>query len=177
MSVHLRGRDGGTATLEVRGEGASCVVDDGQRQVAVQVLEHADGRIVFSLDGTLHRAHARVTPREVRVVLAGREFVFQRVVPGAASGGAHAVEAHEPVLRAPVPGRVLKVAVAAGDPVAAGDLLIVIEAMKMETPIVAPADGTVEEVHVAAGDSVDQDQPVVTCAYGGSPVTRPEGSS
>jgi len=97
-------------------------------------------------------------------VLEGRESVFVRQEPTAAAG-AHGVELHEPVLRAPVPGRVLQVKVAAGAQVQAGDVLVVIEAMKMETPVVAPADGTVGEVHVAEGELVDQDQTLVTCVY------------
>jgi acetyl-CoA carboxylase biotin carboxylase subunit len=56
---------------------------------------------------------------------------------------------------APMPGRVLEVLVAAGDPVRRGDLLVVLEAMKMEHQIVAPADGTVTEVRVAVGQQVD----------------------
>ena len=46
----------------------------------------------------------------------------------------------------------------AGDEVAAGQPLVVVEAMKMEHQIVAPLDGTVAEVHVAPGDQVDTGQ-------------------
>ena len=58
-------------------------------------------------------------------------------------------------LVAPLPGTVVKVAVAAGDRVHAGDTLIAIEAMKMEHEVRAPADGTVTEVHVGAGEQVE----------------------
>ena len=58
-------------------------------------------------------------------------------------------------LVAPLPGTVVKVAVAAGDPVTAGDKLVAIEAMKMEHEVRAPADGTVTEVHVAEGEQVE----------------------
>ena len=58
-------------------------------------------------------------------------------------------------LVAPLPGTVVKVAVAAGDPVAAGDTLVTIEAMKMEHEVRAAAAGTVAEVHVAAGQQVE----------------------
>lgn len=168
MSVHLRGRDGEMVSVEVRGDRAACTVDvDGVRR-EVELLEHDGARLVFVLDGHVFRAHARVGERDVRVVLDGREVVFQRVAPGAANAGSHGSEVHEPVLRAPVPGRILKLNVAAGAAVQAGDVLAVIEAMKMETPIAAPADGTVVAVHVEAGASVDQDQAVVTCEYASS---------
>ncbi|MBV8396822.1 MAG: methylcrotonoyl-CoA carboxylase, partial [Actinobacteria bacterium] len=55
---------------------------------------------------------------------------------------------------APMPGTVLRVLVQAGDEVAARQPLVVIEAMKMETPLVAPYAATVREVHVQEGDRV-----------------------
>lgn len=67
-------------------------------------------------------------------------------------------------LTAPMPGAVLTTEVAAGDTVAKGDLLVILEAMKMEHRIVAPRDGTVEQVHVGVGDQVDNAQLLVTLA-------------
>jgi acetyl/propionyl-CoA carboxylase alpha subunit len=57
---------------------------------------------------------------------------------------------------APMPGTVIKVGVAPGDEVRARDALVVLEAMKMETPLVSPYDGTVKAVHVREGDRVDR---------------------
>ncbi len=56
---------------------------------------------------------------------------------------------------APMPGVVASVAVSAGRPVVAGDLLMTIEAMKMETALHAERDGTVAALHVAAGQAVE----------------------
>ncbi len=165
MSIHLRGKDGVDASLELRGQGRTWTVVEGAVCREIEVLEHDGSRLVFAVDGVVHRAHVRVGPRDVRVVLDGRESVFIRQARTGAAGSAAAADAHEPVLRAPVPGRVLKVNVEAGAAVRAGDVLLVIEAMKMETPIVAPADGKVVELHVEAGALIDQDQPVVTCSY------------
>lgn len=58
-------------------------------------------------------------------------------------------------VNAPMPGTILKVNVAAGDAVKAGDVLMILEAMKMENEIMAPADGKVSSVTVAQGQSVD----------------------
>ncbi|MFN0182480.1 MAG: acetyl/propionyl/methylcrotonyl-CoA carboxylase subunit alpha [Aquabacterium sp.] len=57
-------------------------------------------------------------------------------------------------LVAPMPGKVLSVAVADGDTVTAGQLLLVLEAMKMEHRITAPADGIVKAMKIAVGDQV-----------------------
>jgi acetyl/propionyl-CoA carboxylase alpha subunit len=64
-----------------------------------------------------------------------------------------AAEASGSVL-APMPGTVIKVTAREGEQVAARDPLVVLEAMKMETPLLAPYDGTVRAVHVAEGDRV-----------------------
>lgn len=58
-------------------------------------------------------------------------------------------------VNAPMPGKILKTAVAAGQAVKKGDVLIILEAMKMENEIVAPQDGTVASINVAVGDSVE----------------------
>lgn len=56
---------------------------------------------------------------------------------------------------APMPGKILGVKVSPGQAVKRGDVLILLEAMKMENEIVAPSDGTVASVNVAIGDSVE----------------------
>ena len=54
-----------------------------------------------------------------------------------------------------MPGKILNIKVSAGQAVKFGDGVVIMEAMKMETEIVAPADGTVSKILVKAGDSVD----------------------
>ena len=55
---------------------------------------------------------------------------------------------------APMPGKVLSINVKAGDAVKSGDVLLILEAMKMQNEIMAPADGTVSDVRVSAGQTV-----------------------
>jgi acetyl/propionyl-CoA carboxylase alpha subunit len=66
----------------------------------------------------------------------------------------HAAADGPGTLTAPMPGTVIAVHAREGERVAARDPLVVLEAMKMETPLVAPYDGTVAKVHVAEGDRV-----------------------
>ncbi len=70
---------------------------------------------------------------------------------------------HDPLkeCRSPLLGLVARVNVAPGQAVRAGDLIVVLEAMKMETPIYAPADCTIKSVEVDAGRSVRPDDLLV----------------
>ncbi|MGB3051412.1 MAG: biotin/lipoyl-containing protein, partial [Polyangiales bacterium] len=65
---------------------------------------------------------------------------------------------------APMPGKVVELRVAEGDPVKAGQVLLIMEAMKMEHTVTAPQDGTVAEVTVVAGDQVDADALLIVVA-------------
>jgi 3-methylcrotonyl-CoA carboxylase alpha subunit len=64
-------------------------------------------------------------------------------------------------LEAPMPGRVAEVRVTAGQRVAKGEELLVVEAMKMENALRAPRDGVVRAVHVSVGDAVAPGRPLV----------------
>lgn len=61
----------------------------------------------------------------------------------------------EGAIAAPMPGTIINVNKNKGDKVAKGDLLLVLEAMKMENEIMAPCDGTVANIHVTSGASVN----------------------
>ncbi|MFA7265685.1 MAG: biotin/lipoyl-binding carrier protein [Candidatus Nanopelagicales bacterium] len=60
-------------------------------------------------------------------------------------------------VRAEMTANVWKVLVKAGDTVADGDTLVILESMKMEIPVIAEEDGTITEVKVAEGDTINED--------------------
>lgn len=65
---------------------------------------------------------------------------------------------------APMPGNILDIKVSNGAAVKAGQVLCVLEAMKMENDIVAPQDGTVASINVNKGDTVEAGQTIITLA-------------
>jgi 3-methylcrotonyl-CoA carboxylase alpha subunit len=72
---------------------------------------------------------------------------------GAGSGGSS--------IRAPMPGKVVKLLVESGTQVAIGEPVMVLEAMKMEHVLEAPCDGTIDEIFAAVGDFVDDSSDLV----------------
>ena len=78
--------------------------------------------------------------------------------PAAAPAAPAAAAVSGTQVDSPMPGTILKVNAAEGQAVKAGDVLFILEAMKMENEIVAPCDGTVKQILASKGSTVDTDQ-------------------
>ena len=83
--------------------------------------------------------------------------------PAAAAPAAAPAGSGTPI-NAPLPGTILSVNVSNGQPVKKGEVLLIIEAMKMENEIMAPSDGTVTSVAVSKGQAVESGMPLVYLA-------------
>jgi biotin carboxyl carrier protein len=81
--------------------------------------------------------------------------------PAASPAAAGPAVAGANTVKAPMPGTVIAFKVANGQAVKRGDVLLLLEAMKMENEIVAPADGTVASLRVASGAAVNTGDPLV----------------
>ncbi len=66
------------------------------------------------------------------------------------------------VVSAPMPGKILGVKASAGQAVKKGEVIMILEAMKMENDIVAPSDGTIASINVAVGDAVESGATLAT---------------
>ncbi|MGE5177113.1 MAG: biotin/lipoyl-containing protein [Hyphomicrobiales bacterium] len=165
MSRPLPLRHGGApvdAAVTLRGAHVS-LERAGRRLDAVVARDGA--AIEVRADGRAIRCVAARGPRNVWVAIEGRTYVFEieHREDGAKGAGDGADE-----IRAPMTGRVVAVAARAGAPAREGDLLLTIEAMKMEFKLTAPEDGTVLEVLCAEGDRVELGQLLARLAPDGA---------
>ena len=65
-------------------------------------------------------------------------------------------------ITAPVPGKIVRLDIEAGSAIEEGTEILVIETMKMETPVYAPCDGTIKTLKVKAGDELDEGDLIAT---------------
>ena len=103
---------------------------------------------------------------ELQVLLRGHLYdvkvVDERAARLAKSAGRAAAATGDFNLKAPMPGVVIAIPVSEGQPVKKGDLLVILESMKMQNELKSPRDGKVTRVKTKAGDSVEQNQVLVT---------------
>ncbi len=107
------------------------------------------------LDGTEHRGAVLQDGDQLHISLNGTDWGLTVFDPLQAAGR-DKEEGHGGRLTAPMPGKIIALNVDAGTTVKRGDVLLVMEAMKMEHSILAPADGTVTELFFAVGDQVPE---------------------
>ncbi len=150
-----------TARLTLRG-GTAVLERDGRRLDAAIAR---DGPWIEMRTGNLvARAAAVRDGAGIWVSLEGRVYVFLMEHRLASD---HARDEASGDVRAPMTGRVAAVEAAAGAAVREGDLLLTIEAMKMEFKVAAPGDGVLLEVSCAAGDRVELGQLLARIAPAG----------
>jgi 3-methylcrotonyl-CoA carboxylase alpha subunit len=129
----------------------------------VLALSEPDG---VRVDGVVRRLRVVRYGGALVVIQGGRQHVLHPVDPLAppvtASAGGGKVTA-------PIPGRVARILVAAGDAVVRGAPLLVIEAMKMELTLTAPRDGTIDAVHPRVDEMVQDGTELVTFVVEATP--------
>ena len=132
----------------------------GDTALRVEITHAGDAWRIAGTDGTLAATVVR-TRDDVWIAIAGEIYRCRTGVAGDDTRD----EVRTPHVLAPMPGKVLDVLVRVGQQVAAGDPLVILEAMKMETVASADAAATVTRVHVQTGSTVEPGQPLVDLAF------------
>ena len=127
-------------------------------------FESVSGQPVYSLivDGKSHEAYIQQGDEAWQVLMRGQLYPVkvederEKRLRAAAGGGV--AESGEFTLKAPMPGLVVAVPVNEGQDVKKGQVILILESMKMQNELKAPRDGTIQRVKVKAGESVEQKQ-------------------
>lgn len=144
-------------SLEVDGEEFELYLIREGDTVKVEVGgETFDAKISESGVVTIAGKPHHIVVNERAVALDGRDVPF-RVLDFQSAGapGAHGGARKAAKIKPPMPGKIVSVAVKEGDEVKGGQLLLVLEAMKMQNEIVAPGPGVVKKIHAAPGQNVE----------------------
>ncbi|MBE7636821.1 ATP-grasp domain-containing protein [Sneathiella sp. P13V-1] len=143
----------GDIDVMVSSEDGKYIIDVAGSEILSSATLLEDGSLRADLDGHIVQASVVRDDNRYIVIFDGKQVEINRVVNDfdgtGDDGGAGAITS-------PMPGKIIQMAVAAGDTVAKGDTLAVMEAMKMEHSLTAAADGTVAEVYYEVGDQVDE---------------------
>lgn len=137
----------------------------GGRAVALDVVALSQRELSVRVGSRVLDLTVEGEPPQLGVVASGvRTYVAveserNRVAARAAGGGA-AAKARD--VKAPMPGRIIKVFVAEGDAVEAGQPVVIVEAMKMENEVKAKGPGVVAKVHAQVGATVEANATLVT---------------
>ena len=131
-------------------------------------FEAVSGQPVFSLivDGRSHEAYVQQGDENWQVLLRGRLYPVtvederEKRLRAAAGGGV--AETGEFHLKAPMPGLVVAIPVTEGQDVKKGQVLLILESMKMQNELKSPRDGKVSRIKVKAGESVEQKQALLS---------------
>jgi biotin carboxyl carrier protein len=147
--------DGHAVRTEVRGrDGVYTVLLDG-RALEVDVREAGPNLLSLIVDRRSHEVGLERREGSYRVAVRGRVFEVALVEAARGAAAPRKSEGGPARVQAPMPGKLVRVLVSAGEEVGAGQGLVVMEAMKMENEIRAPRAGRVKEAPVREGQAVE----------------------
>ncbi len=121
-------------------------------KVAIGDIE--DNIAHVEVNGTSYKVEMEKAPKEV-VKPVVRPVAKPTAAPAAPVARPATASTGKSGVKSPLPGVILDIKVNVGDSVKKGQLVVILEAMKMEIPVVAPEDGTVASINVSVGDAVE----------------------
>ena len=139
------------------------VFSDGEKSYLADIQQISPHQISILIDDVSYRVYIAKDKENRYFLIDGQQFVVKE--PTEELEGFHKEEERTAegtlLVKAPMPGKVIKICVSEKDEVRKNQTLAIVEAMKMENEIKAPKDGTIKDIHVSAGDLVDSEMPLI----------------
>ena len=159
MSRHEYLIDGNSIETTVEKKGDAFSVTVGEETFDIQPV--APGLFAVMIDGRKRIIGAASHNGTTFVDIDSMLLELREPSEDGFGGGAGDSDAAKDKIFAPMPGKVVKLLVAVGDTVEAKQQTVIVEAMKMENPVLAQAKGTVKAINFAEGDQVDTETPII----------------
>jgi biotin carboxyl carrier protein len=151
--------NGQTLTLELEEKDGRVVAIINGRSYEAQVLRPETGVYQFFVGNKVYEARVSNAETEVlKINLRGKLFAAKLIDRKHRRAGAEHDDDSQKQLVAPMPGKVVRLLLQVGDEVAAGQGVVVVEAMKMQNEIKSPKTGQVAEIRVTEGETVSANQ-------------------
>jgi biotin carboxyl carrier protein len=156
--------EGGRVALEVKREGGRVVAEVGGRRYELEARTVGEGQYLLTRGGRVYECRVAAEPGaepggrgSLRVSVGAREYGVLLSDPKRlrGAGAAAGEQGGRAQVKAPMPGKVVRVLVEAGQAVEAGQPVVVVEAMKMQNELKSPKSGTVAELRAEAGATVN----------------------
>lgn len=155
--------DGAPRKIFLEKKENACIIRDGETILEAEIRSVSENELVFFAGGRSSRVYIARDGERRFVFSGGRVFVVCESLheAGRSPGGDDRTPEGGRHIKAPMPGKVIKLNVALGEDVRKNQTLLIVEAMKMENEIKAAIEGTIKKIHVTAGDLVDSEKSLI----------------
>jgi biotin carboxyl carrier protein len=142
------------------------VVSDGKNRIEADIRYISPNALSLLIKGRSYKVYFARDKEKKYFSLDGEQFVVQESAEGAEDVRKDEGESQEDELlvRAPMPGKVIKINVSEKEDIRKNQTLAIVEAMKMENEIKSTIEGYVKKIFVSAGDLVDSENPIIELA-------------
>jgi len=150
-------------TITVERKDGALVFREGEGTLTAEVRSVSENELLFVSGDRSQRVFVARDGKRKIVLAGGREFVLAEPDRSAGRGDRRGGKAREGVwpVKAPMPGKVIKLCVAEGEAVRENQALAIVEAMKMENMILSEVEGVVKKILVTVGELVDAERPLI----------------
>jgi biotin carboxyl carrier protein len=158
-------------TISVEKKDGQFVVTDGEQEYIADIKSLSPGVLSILIKDTSHQLYYARDGEKLHIYLDGQHLVVQEPAADQESFEGGEAQSAEDMLKvkAPMPGKVIKINVEEQEEIRKNQTLAIVEAMKMENEIKSSIEGIVKKIYVTTGDLVDSNKPLMELDFKSDP--------